>query len=233
MRLEYSLFGFDIRTPGEVGCGADLAESIDAPFRPSGIGGAPWLTFDKYVNPSVFVSKAKFNPDKHPKRILVPEHINAGFDLFSIWDNLMDMIAHYPKIDLGGDAVFAYATVDLSAHGLLLPIDDTIEILISRATTPNDIGDNWALLGYDVVSAYFISALAGYRHRNSDAMFIQRIKENLNHFGLIAANTTPAKLIDIVKSADAEINEDPFFLVALYLVWANNSSINKAHIFAP
>lgn len=233
MTLEYTLFGFDIRTPGVVGCKADLIAPADAPFRPAANSGAPWLTFDKYVNPSVFVSKARFSADKHVKRILVPEHINAGFDLFSLWDNLVDRIAHYPKIDLGADAVLAYATVDLSANGLLLPSDDTIEILTSRTTAPNAIAGDWALLGYDVVSAYSISALAGYRHSNSSAVFIQRIRDNLNKFGLISAGTNPDKLVDIVESANAEINEDPFFLVALYLVWANNSSVKKSWYFAP
>lgn len=206
----------------------DLVESDDVPFRPARDSGTPWLTFDQHISSSVFVSQVNFNPDKHAEKILVPKQVNDGFDLFRLWDNLMDMLAHYPKNNLAGDAAFAYAVVDLSDYGLPLPSDDTIQVLTSRTMAPAKI-DDWPLLGYDIASAYFISALAGYRHKNSSTPFIHRIKENLNQFGLISSNTAPDKLADIVQSTNAEINEDPFFPIALYLLWGDDSLTDSRH----
>jgi hypothetical protein len=230
MSLIYTPIGFDIRTPGQIGCGAEAADPTDTPFRPSKANGIAWLTFDKYINPSVFISNAKFNPDKHHERIVIPENVDVGFDLFGLWDNMMEMIVYYTKDELTTDAVFAYAIPDLNDYGLSLPNDDTVQVLTSRETIPAKISDDWVLLGYDIVSPYFISALAGYTHQQSDREFIRILSQNINHFGLISHKTKPDVLSKIIHFVEEEINEDPFFIVALFLVSAGDQSIKKSHI---
>ena len=222
------LFGFDIRRPGVVAGGAQSYTAASAPFRPRAPR-APWVTFDKYVNPSVFLHEDNLAQDAlHSDRIVIRSGTNAGFDLFFLWDDAADMIANYPHSTAAGDAAFAYSWCDLSAEGAQPLVDDTFEVLTGREISPSTLQNTDALIGFDIVSPYFISALAGYDHAESEQRYVEMISEFINPVGLIAADVPESMLASLVRATEIEIAEDPFFAVGLYLLWDHSGQISRA-----
>jgi len=216
------LIGFDIRTPGIVSGGAQHYDTKAAPFKPKS---KPWVTFDKYVNPSVFMHIDQLNSTKSTskkKRALISQGANQGFDLFMLWDDIMDMMVNYTRDESAIDAAFAYAWVDLSKYGISAPADETFEVLINRQINPSSAPEESILIGYDIVSPYFISALSGYDHTQSRSGFIEIIRRNINSVGLISSTTTIVDLVNIIRAVQEEIVEDPFFIIAIFLLWDNS-----------
>ena len=224
------LFGFDIRKPGVVAGGAQGYGAASAPFRPAPDGARPWITFDKYVNPSVFVleNEAGSQQTVRPGRIPVRRGTNVGLDLFLLWDDAADMVANYPYGEAAGDAAFAYSWCDLSARGVPSPDDDTFRVLISREVNPPALQNARTLIGYDIVSPFFISALAGYDHAYSGPAFVETMKKFINPVGLVTADASEATLAHLVTATQVEIDEDPFFAVGLHLLWDHSDQITKA-----
>lgn len=221
------LIGFDIRTPGVIAGGAENFDTLAAPFRPGGPDAGPLVTFDKYVSPSVFlhIDHVAGSGGANQGRIIVPKEANVGFDLFFLWDDVMDMVAHYTRPESAGDAAFAYSWTDLSDHGVSAPDDETFEALTSIHTQPTQPAKDWIVLGYDLVSPYFISALAGYNHSQSSTSFVQLILPLINRFGLLSPEADGAILARVLKATQEEIQEDPVFAIAVYVLWDQSGRI--------
>jgi len=158
-------------------------------------------------------------------RIMIPGGVNYGFDSFLLWDDARDMMVNYPRGESAADAAYAYAWIDLTEQGIQLPPGEDLEILTTRSIHPDSLSEDWPLVGYDIVCAYFISALAGYDHSVSSPEFIESVRPYINPFGLISAEATPMDLAALVRAADNEIKEDPFFVIALFLLWDNSGRI--------
>ena len=135
------------------------------------------------------------------------------------------MVAHYPRSEDSADAAFAYAWVNLEGEGLFPPKEETFEVLVTREILPALISPDWSLLGYDIVSSYFISALAGYDHSDSKIEFVKEMRQRINSLGLISKELSVGDIADTVKRVDQEINEDPFFAVAVFLLWDNSGLV--------
>ncbi|KPA17599.1 hypothetical protein MHK_002193 [Candidatus Magnetomorum sp. HK-1] len=229
MKILYKPIGFDIRKPGVVSGGVQNYDAIAAPFKPRT---KPWITIDKYVNPSVFIHINQLDIAKTTLKtdhIVIYQGANQGFDLFMLWDDLMDMMVNYPRDANAADAAFAYAWVDLSNYGISTLADDTFEVLTNRRITPSSIPEKSILLGYDIISPYFISVLSGYNHSQTQSEFVSNINSNINSVGLISATATIANLVKISKAVQEEILEDPFFMVGIFLLWDNSgfSLVNR------
>jgi hypothetical protein len=227
MNGTHKLFGFDVRTPGVIAGGAEHFGPAAAPFRPRGPDAGPLLTFDKYVSPSVFIHVDRIAASGLAGQgaIIVPKGANAWFDLFFLWDDVMEMVAHYTRTESAGDAAFAYAWVNLSEHGVLAPDDETFEVLTSRATRPPQPAQDWVLLGYDFASPYFISALTGYDHRSSSPSFVQSMLPLINRLGIVSPAADDPTLAWALTATQQEINEDPFFAIAIYALWDQSGRI--------
>ncbi|WP_133510728.1 hypothetical protein [Candidatus Thiosymbion oneisti] len=228
MKTPNRLIGFDIRKPGAKPVGWGRLDLAAKPFRPHGPGAAPWLTFDKYINPSVFGYEGQIESTQYSvgDRIIISDGINYGFDSFLLWDDARDMMIYYPYDESAGDAAYAYAWVDLTEQGVQpLTDDDTFRVLTTRTIHPAFPSRDWPLVGYDLVCSYFISAMAGYDHSMSSPEFIQYVRPHINPFGLVSAQATPEALAALVRAADSEIKEDPFFVIGLFLLWDNSGRV--------
>lgn len=88
MKIPNRLLGFDVRRPDDRPIDPERPVTAE-PFRPRGPGAAPWLSFDEYVNPSVFahVEELKLTHVKgyeymqyyRTDRIMIPNGVNYGW----------------------------------------------------------------------------------------------------------------------------------------------------------
>ncbi len=226
--MKHKIFGFDIRKPGRLGCGASNFDSRVAPFKPEPPLGGPWLTFDKYINPSIFLHEDRANESaiEPHDQIIVPSGSNPGFDLFFLWDSAADMLVNYPFDESAKDAAFAYAWFDLSSVGLRPPEDETFEVLMERQTIDAPRPE-CPLIGYDITSLYFISALAGFDHSLTNPGVLRRVKTFTNDFGLLSPSLPSSDISKAVHLLQSELPEDPFFVVGIFLLWDHSGQITS------
>lgn len=199
-----------------------------APFRPRS-DQSPWVTFDKYISLSAFIheDQLKTGPRKVPNdRILIPGQTNAGFDLFLIWDDAMEMTLHYTLRESANNAAFAYAWIDLSGEGLASPNDETFDVLTNRSVSPGGSIERQSLIGYDLTSTYFISALSGYDHTSTSRRLVDSTRPKMNDLGLLRADLSPLELARTTEAFNIEINEDPFFVVGIFLLWDHSGRLS-------
>lgn len=234
MKIPHKLIGFDVRRPGDRPIGPERPTTAE-PFRPRGPGVSPCLSFDPYVNPSVFggIDESESTHDREPEymkyyradRIMIPNGVNTGFDFFWLWDDAKDMMVHYPDDESAADAAYAYAWIDLTAQGIQPPSDECFGLLTTWPTCPASLSEDWPLVGYDIVSWFYNSILSGYDLSQSSPEFIEYVRPHINPFGLISAQATPEELAGLVRAADNEITADSFLVVGLYLLWDNSGRV--------
>jgi hypothetical protein len=185
------------------------------------------VTFDRYVNPHRFASSD--NPSrKDPlpgESIVVPKGRNTGFDLFFLWDDLIDMVSAYKG---GGteDCAFAYAVLDLTSERIKPPADEMFDVLTSTPINPPVTGDDWPLLGFDIVNLYFQSFLSSFDLASAlDSKRRGALAHMINDVGLIDSEQKSPAVVRLANSSIAD--HAPFFALATYLLWDRSGRIGS------
>ncbi|WP_376096858.1 hypothetical protein ACE7GA_05640 [Roseomonas sp. CCTCC AB2023176] len=216
------LFGFDVRRP----LAPRPALFPRGPLAHDG----PLATFDKYVNPSVFLHREVWERRGSPPtdRVIVNPSANVGFSLFLVWDDVMDMMAHYPGTEAWQDAALAYAWVDTRPSGRDLPREEMLEVLFETTTRPPEVPAIWPLLGFDVATGGYISFLSGFDHRGMPPDEIAWFADRMDRRTGLLAPSCEADLAQAVSRADRLAGEDPFFAIAVHLVWDHSDALHPA-----
>jgi len=212
------LIGFDVRLMTH-GLPAPLHDPATAARHLPRTDLRALVSFDRTLCPQRFMHRERLDAGQvlPPNGIAVEGNENIGFDLFYLWDDLFAMVAHR-SADETNDIALAYVVVSLEKFAIPLPTDRMYEVLVSTVTNPRVVGDDWPLLGFDVVNLYFQSFLGSFDLSTAVSQADRATLANAtNDLGLLERRDDCAGIVAMANRAAAD--HGPFFALATHLLW--------------